>query len=69
MFTGQRNHFEVLNESLGKAGKFDDRCCESVAVLAERLERLKKSYSCFEGVSFSSDVNDLSSKFCSIATA
>jgi hypothetical protein len=53
------NHFKVVNDSLNGRHPVDERTYSSLAVLAERLERLKKSNELFHFVRFSDDVEEL----------
>ena len=53
------NHFNVVNDSLNGRQPVDEHTYNSLAVLAERLERLKKSNELFNFVRFSDDVEKL----------
>ncbi len=59
MFTSQCDYLKTVNESISGARPIDEDTLSSVAVLAERLERLKKASSLFEDVAFSDDVQEL----------
>ena len=59
MFAKQRDHFEVITDSLSGLRATDEETLSSVAVLAERLERLKKTSSLFGGVTFSPQLEEL----------
>jgi len=58
--TGTDTHCRIVGESLAGERPIDERTHASVAVLAERLERLQRSSSLFAGVTFSPDVQCLS---------
>ena len=60
MFTSQCDCLKTVNESISGARPIDEDTLSSVAVLADRLEILKKTSSLFSGVSFSDDVQELS---------
>ena len=49
-------HFQVVAESLKGERQVDDHTFAALAVLSERLERLKKIDEAFSGVTFSPDV-------------
>jgi hypothetical protein len=55
------DHCRVVTESLRGQREVDDQTFSSLAVLSERLERLKKLGEAFAGVTFSSDVKQLQS--------
>ncbi|MCD6395155.1 MAG: hypothetical protein J7M40_16830 [Planctomycetes bacterium] len=59
MFTSQCDCLKTVKESIGGARPIDEDTLSSVAVLAERLEILKKTSSLFAGVAFSDDVQGL----------
>jgi len=61
MFVGDHN-FEIVSKSLTGAREVDEQTHTSLAVLAERLESLRKTNRMFAGVSFSRDVERLSSQ-------
>ncbi|KKK52072.1 hypothetical protein LCGC14_3108630, partial [marine sediment metagenome] len=46
----ERNHFKVVNESLSGQRAVDEDTFSSVAVLAERLERLKRTSNIFSNI-------------------
>ncbi len=50
---GMDRHFQIVGESLMAERPLDEQTCASVAVLADRLERLKHSSDLFAGVTFS----------------
>ena len=51
--TGMDSHCGIVGKSLSGERPVDERTYASVAVLAERLERLKHSGALFAGVEFS----------------
>lgn len=53
------DHFKVITESLSGARSTDEDIFSSIAVLAERLERLKKTNALFDEVGFSEQVEEL----------
>ena len=53
------DHFKIVENSLSGAEPVDENVFSSVAVLAERLERLKRSSNHFDNVAFSPQVEDL----------
>ena len=55
----ERNHFKVVNESLSGTRATDEDTLSSIAVLAERLERLKKTSSIFANITFSPQAEEL----------
>ncbi|RKY07769.1 MAG: hypothetical protein DRP66_05970 [Planctomycetota bacterium] len=59
MFTSQCDYLKTVKESINGARPIDEDTLSSVAVLAERLERLKKTSSLFADVAFSDDVQEL----------
>ena len=56
------NHFEIVTESLVGGRSVDEETFSSVAVLAERLDRLKKTSSVFSNVSFSPELEELAER-------
>jgi hypothetical protein len=62
MYTQQVNHYEVVADTLAGRRKADERTIESVAVLEDRLERLKKLSSRFASISLSPDVTSLTAR-------
>ena len=52
-------NYRILNESLAGERAVDEQTQTAVAILAERLERLKASSSAFAGISFSRHVKKL----------
>jgi hypothetical protein len=59
MLEAECNHFEVITKSLTGDRPTDEETFSSTAVLAQRLERLKKSNPLFEKVGFSEQVEEL----------
>ena len=59
MFASQCDYLKTVKESISGARPIDEDTLSSVAVLAERLERLKKASSLFADVAFSDDVQEL----------
>ena len=59
MLDDECNHFEVITKSLTGDRPTDEETFSSTAVLAQRLERLKKSNPLFEKVDFSEQVEEL----------
>jgi len=53
------NHFKVITDSLAGDRPTDEETFSSIAVLAERLERIKKTNALFDGVGFSEQVEEL----------
>ena len=51
--TGMDLHCQIVNESLTGDRSVGEQTCASMAILADRLERLKQSSPLFEGVMFS----------------
>ena len=59
---GQFKPFEVVKNGLNGFGPKDELFDSSVAVLADRLERLKRSSDLYRDVQFSPDVQVLADK-------
>ncbi len=53
------DHFNILKESLAGTRRVDEETFSSIDVLAEQLEKLKKSNSIFADVTFSPHVGEL----------
>jgi hypothetical protein len=53
------DHCRIVNESLNGSRQVDEQVFCSVAVLSERLERLRGLSERFEGISFSPEVEVL----------
>lgn len=58
----ESNYFEVLKGSLTGEREIDQQTHVSMAVLADRLERVKKLGKAFSGICFSENVEQLSGK-------
>ncbi len=61
MFVGD-NNFDIVSRSLAGLRQADEQTQASLAILAERLESLKRTSSLFAGVSFSADVEKLATQ-------
>ena len=59
MLGAECNHFKVVTDSLAGVRPTDEEMFSSIAVLAERLERLKKTNDLFNDVGFSEQVEEL----------
>jgi hypothetical protein len=57
--TGMDSHLRIVGESLAGERPVDEQTCASVAILAERLERLKQSSGLFADITFSPHVKKL----------
>lgn len=53
------DHWEVVSKGLSGAGPVDGQTLASLAILGERLERLKRSHPCLSAVEFSPGVKEL----------
>ena len=62
MFVETNDHFDTVNANLRGTREVDEQTHMSLAVLAERLNALKKMSGLFAGVSFSDDVKKLASQ-------
>ncbi len=58
MFATNENHFKVIRENLEGSRPCDESVFSSVAVLAERLEKIKRN-PMFQGVDFSCEAEEL----------
>ena len=56
------NHCKIVAASLTGGRDVDEQTFASVAVLGERLERLKGLGDAFSGITFSDDVQELQSR-------
>jgi len=56
------NHCRIVADSIAGERDVDEKTFASLAVLSERLERLKKHDEAFSGVEFSSTVKKLQSR-------
>ncbi|MHC4425874.1 MAG: hypothetical protein ACYSYV_07245 [Planctomycetota bacterium] len=61
------NHCRIVAESLAGERVVDEQTFASLAILDERLERLKGLDEAFSGVAFSSDVGKLRSRKNAVA--
>jgi hypothetical protein len=61
MFVGD-NNFDIVSKSLAGAREVDEQTQASLAILSERLESLKRMSGLFDGVMFSSHVQQLSAQ-------
>jgi len=52
-------HWQLVKQSILGCRPIDEQTFESIGVLEERLEQLKKSDNLFKNVTFSSDVQQL----------
>ena len=59
MFEKQRDHFKIINDSLTGSSPVDEDTFSSVAVLAERLEKLKRNSDHFNDITFSDQLDEL----------
>jgi len=57
--TGMHDHCRIVGRSLAGERPVDEKTYASVAILAERLERLQHSGGLFAGVEFSPDAEAL----------
>ena len=62
MIEADLNHCRIVAESLAGKGEVDEQTFASLAVLGERLERLKERNEMFRGVAFSSAVERLQAR-------
>ena len=63
------NHCRTVTEALEGKRKVDDHTFAALAVLFERLERVKKLDPVFEGISFSPAVQKLQNKRSTVAVS
>ncbi len=59
MFEKQRDHFKIINASLAGSSPLDEETFSSVAVLSERLDKLKRSSDQFKDITFSDQLEEL----------
>lgn len=59
MIEAESNHCRIVAASLTGQREVDDQTFSSLAVLAERLERLKEQNEAFSGIAFSSAARQL----------
>lgn len=69
MIMRERNHFEVVKESLNGRREVDEGTFASIEVLRERVERLKKLGDCFSGVGFSPFLHRLAGRRKEVAVS
>jgi hypothetical protein len=62
MFVETNDHFDIVSRNLSGGREVDEQTRTSLAVLAERLDALKKISGLFAGISFSDDVKKLASQ-------
>jgi hypothetical protein len=68
MIAVELDHCHIVSESLAGLREPDEQAQASLAVLSERLERLKKASGAFSGVAFSPYVEKLKSRASTIGT-
>ncbi len=61
------NHCRIVAESLAEEKRVDEQALASLAILEERLERLKRLDEAFSGVAFSRAVEQLRTESSTIA--
>ncbi len=66
MIEADSNHCRIVAESLAGKREVDERTFASLAVLGERLERLKARNEMFSGIAFSRPVEKLQISRCAI---
>jgi hypothetical protein len=59
MLTAKCDHFKVVKDSLSGTRPIDEETFSSVAVLAQRLETLKRIGPLFDDVTFSQEAEEL----------
>jgi len=59
MLTAKCDHFKVVTDSLSGTRPIDEETFSSVAVLAQRLETLKRTGPLFDDVTFSQEAEEL----------
>ena len=62
MIGTESNHYRIVADSIVGERQADEQTFASLAVLSERLERLKEQYDVFSGIKFSSAVKNLQSQ-------
>jgi len=67
MIESDSNHCRIVTESLAGHREFDEQTLAALAILDEKLERLKKLDSAFCAVAFSVDVEKLRSRKNAVA--
>ena len=58
----EANYFQIIKDSLSSHRETDEETFSSLAILDERLDRLKKTDSIFKDVTFSPAVENLRKK-------
>ena len=61
MIAQGRDDFKLVNDCLSGDTDVNEHVFEAVAVLSERLERLKRTSSLFDGISMSQQFEELAS--------
>ena len=59
MSMDKRDDFKIINDSLTGKRAIDETTFSSVAVLAERMEQLKRNSDLFEDIDFSPELEEL----------
>jgi hypothetical protein len=59
MFGKNSDHFKIVNDSLTGTSPINEETFSSVAVLAERLDKLKRSSDAFKDITFSPELEEL----------
>ncbi|MFH1614916.1 MAG: hypothetical protein ABIG61_07520 [Planctomycetota bacterium] len=59
MFATDCSHCQVVNDSLSGQGTIGEQTFASIAILRDRLERLKRRDSMFAAIEFSEEVGEL----------
>jgi hypothetical protein len=67
MFVESNDHFDVVKRTLAGAREVDEQTHASLAILTERLERLKSLGGMFAGLSLSQDVERLATQRVPVA--
>ena len=67
MFEANVNHYEAVKSALAGNGPIDEQVMASIAVLQERLERVKKYDKSFSRIGFSPSVQKLAKQQDKIA--
>ena len=62
MIEVESNHFRIVGGSLTGEREVYEQTFSSLAVLGERLERLKEHYDGFSGITFSDHVGELQAR-------
>lgn len=62
MLAMECDDFKIITDSLLGSKPIDEKTFSSIAVLAERLERLKRSNTIFDSVTFSPCVSELANR-------